>query len=112
MVGMWGLMAVPFSNEGASFAAQLTGLVTILVWVFVSAFIVWLVIKAVMGLRVSEEEEIAGLDVGEHGMQGYPDFVLRFESLGSASYNGPAAEKREKVPVTQPNPLTSGASVS
>ena len=75
VVGMWGLMAVPLSNQEASFAAQAIGLVTILAWVFVTSFIVWLVIKAIMGIRVSEEEEYEGVDVGECGLEAYPEFT-------------------------------------
>jgi Amt family ammonium transporter len=75
VVGMWGLMAVPLSNQEATFAAQAIGLVTILAWVFITSFIVWLVIKAIMGIRVSEEEEYEGVDVGECGLEAYPEFT-------------------------------------
>jgi Amt family ammonium transporter len=75
IVGMWGLMAVPITNGDASFGAQAIGLVTILVWVFVTSFIVWLLIKLIMGIRVSEEEEYEGVDVGECGLEAYPEFV-------------------------------------
>ena len=54
--------------------AQAAGVVAVGVFTFVAAFAVWYVIKAVMGLRVSREEELAGLDIGEHGMKAYPDF--------------------------------------
>jgi Amt family ammonium transporter len=54
--------------------AQLAGVVTVGVFTFVVAFIVWYVVKAIMGLRVSRTEELAGLDLGEHGMKAYPDF--------------------------------------
>jgi ammonium transporter, Amt family len=75
VVGMWGLMAVPITNTDASFAAQGIGLVTILGWVFVTSFIVWLIIKLIMGIRVSEEEEYEGVDIGECGLEAYPEFV-------------------------------------
>jgi Amt family ammonium transporter len=75
VVGMWGLMAVPLSNADASFGAQLMGLVTILVWTFVVSFIVWMIIKLVMGIRVSEEEEYEGVDIGECGLEAYPEFT-------------------------------------
>jgi Amt family ammonium transporter len=75
LVGMWGLIAVPITNAEASFGAQLIGLGTILGWVFVTSFITWLVIKLVMGIRVSEEEEWEGVDVGECGLEAYPEFV-------------------------------------
>jgi Amt family ammonium transporter len=75
VVGMWGLMAVPITNSDASFAAQGIGLGTILAWVFVTSFIVWLIIKLIMGIRVSEEEEYEGVDIGECGLEAYPEFV-------------------------------------
>jgi len=75
VVGMWGLMAVPITNSDATFVAQVIGLGTILTWVFVTALIAWLVIKLIMGIRVSEEEEYEGVDVGECGLEAYPEFV-------------------------------------
>jgi len=74
-VGMWGLLAVPLTNDSATFAAQLIGLFTILTWVFVASFITWLIIKMIMGVRVSEEEEFEGVDIGECGMEAYPEFT-------------------------------------
>ena len=75
VVGMWGLMAVPLTNDGASFLGQFVGLATILIWVFASSFVVWMAIKAVMGIRVSEEEEYEGCDIGECGLEAYPEFT-------------------------------------
>jgi len=75
VVGMWGLIAVPITNGDATFGAQLIGLGTIFAWVFVTSFITWLIIKLVMGIRVSEEEEWEGVDVGECGLEAYPEFV-------------------------------------
>ena len=75
VVGMWGLIAVAFTNPEATLKAQLIGLVTILAWVFVTSFITWLVIKAIMGIRVSEEEEYEGVDLGECGLEAYPEFT-------------------------------------
>ncbi|MEJ2462155.1 MAG: ammonium transporter [Candidatus Thiodiazotropha sp.] len=75
VVGMWGLIAVPLSNADATFSAQLLGLVVILAWTFIASFIVWLIIKAVMGIRVSEEEEYEGVDLGECGLEAYPEFT-------------------------------------
>ncbi len=75
VVGMWGLLAVPLTNPDASFGAQIYGLVIIFSWVFVTSFILWLVLKLVMGIRVSEEEEYEGVDIGECGMEAYPEFV-------------------------------------
>jgi len=75
VVGMWGLMAVPLTNSGASFGGQFVGLLTIFVWVFGTSLIAWLIIKLIMGVRVSEEEEYEGLDIGECGIEAYPEFV-------------------------------------
>jgi len=75
VVGMWGLMAVVLSNTDATVVGQLTGLVTILVWTFVVSLIVWFLIKAIMGVRVSEEEEYAGVDISECGLEAYPEFT-------------------------------------
>jgi len=77
VVGMWGLLAVPLTNSEANFGAQIMGLATIFLWVFISSFIVWFVIKMIMGIRVSEEEEYEGVDIGECGMEAYPEFVVK-----------------------------------
>ncbi|MGE5154471.1 MAG: ammonium transporter [Bdellovibrio bacteriovorus] len=75
MVGMWGLLAVPITNAEATLAAQAIGLGAILGWVFVTSFVVWLLIRLTFGIRVSEEEEYEGLDIGECGLEAYPEFV-------------------------------------
>ena len=75
VVGMWGLLAVPLTNADATFGAQLLGLASIFAWVFIASLIVWGILKAVMGLRVSEEEEYEGVDVVECGLEAYPEFT-------------------------------------
>jgi len=75
VVGMWGLLAVPITNADAGIVPQLIGLVSIFAWVFITSIIVWLLIKLIMGIRVSEEEEYEGVDVGECGLEAYPEFV-------------------------------------
>ncbi|HEB56683.1 MAG TPA: ammonium transporter [Gammaproteobacteria bacterium] len=75
VVGMWGLLAVPLTNDGTTFGGQLVGLLTIMIWVFAASFVTWIIIKAVMGLRVSEEEEFEGVDLAECGMEAYPEFT-------------------------------------
>jgi Amt family ammonium transporter len=75
VVGLLGLLLVPITNDGASFVGQLVGAATIFVWVFAASFVTWLVIKMVMGIRVSEEEEYVGLDIGECGLEAYPEFT-------------------------------------
>ena len=75
-VGLWGLLAVPLTNPDVTFSGQLLGAATIFVWVFLSSLVIWGVIKAVMGLRISEEEEMQGADISECGMEAYPEFVI------------------------------------
>ncbi|MGB5259983.1 MAG: ammonium transporter [Gammaproteobacteria bacterium] len=75
MVGMWGLIAVTLSNTDATLVAQLTGLGVILAWTFVTSFVAWFIIKMIIGIRVSEEEEYEGVDLGECGMEAYPEFI-------------------------------------
>jgi Amt family ammonium transporter len=77
VVGVFGLLVVPFTNTGATFVGQLVGGLTIFVWVFVASFITWFVIKAVMGIRVTEEEEYEGVDLAECGMEAYPEFTSK-----------------------------------
>ncbi len=75
VVGMWGLLAVAITNAEASFGAQFLGLAVIFGWTFVASLVVWGIIKAVMGIRVSEEEEFEGVDIGECGLEAYPEFT-------------------------------------
>ncbi|HEY7804850.1 MAG TPA: ammonium transporter [Orrella sp.] len=75
VVGIWGLLAVPITNSDASFFAQIVGALTIFVWVFVASLIVWGILKAIMGIRVSEEDEYQGVDIAECGMEAYPEFT-------------------------------------
>jgi ammonium transporter, Amt family len=73
--GFLGLMLVPVTNGDVSFSGQLIGAATIFVWVFVTSFIVWFILKMIMGIRVSEEEEYEGVDIGECGLEAYPEFT-------------------------------------
>ncbi len=75
VVGIWGLIAVCFTNPESSIGAQLLGIVTIFVWVFGTSLAVWYVLSKAMGIRVSEEEEYEGVDIGECGVEAYPEFV-------------------------------------
>ncbi len=75
VVGLWGVFAVLLSDADATFGGQLVGALTIFVWVFVTSLIVWGIIKAVMGIRVTEEEEYEGVDISECGMEAYPEFT-------------------------------------
>jgi Amt family ammonium transporter len=73
--GLLGLLIVPLTNSDVTFSGQLIGALTIFVWVFVASLIVWGILKAVLGIRVSEEEEYEGVDISECGMEAYPEFV-------------------------------------
>ncbi len=75
VVGIWGIFAVLLSNEEATFMGQLVGMLVIFIWVFGTSLLAWFVIKLLMGIRVSEEEEYAGVDLAECGMEAYPEFV-------------------------------------
>jgi len=75
VVGLLGLLLVPVTNDGASFSGQIIGALTIFGWVFVTSAIAFFVIKMVLGLRVSEEEEYEGADLSECGMEAYPEFA-------------------------------------
>ena len=73
-VGIWGLLAVPLSGD-VSFVSQLIGIGTIFAWVFVTSIILWGILKSTMGIRVSEQEEMEGLDMVDCGVQAYPEFA-------------------------------------
>jgi ammonium transporter, Amt family len=75
IAGIWGTLAVPFYTESASFVTQFIGTAAIIVFVFVVSLVVWLILKAAIGLRVEQEAEVNGLDKTELGMEAYPDFA-------------------------------------
>ena len=77
VVGIWGIFAVLLSDPDATFMGQLLGMLVIFIWVFATSMIVWLALKALMGIRVSEEEEHEGVDLAECGMEAYPEFVTQ-----------------------------------
>jgi Amt family ammonium transporter len=72
--GIWGTLAVPLTTADASFGTQIIGILLVGGFTVVASGVVWLVLKAVMGLRVDEETEINGLDMAELGMEAYPEF--------------------------------------
>ena len=74
--GIWGTLAVGIfsTNPDHSFVTQLIGVVAYGVFTVICSFVIFLIIKLIIGVRVSEEEEIRGLDIAEHGMEAYPDF--------------------------------------
>ncbi len=73
VAGIWGTLAVAFYT--GNWTAQIIGIAAIGAFVFVTSLIVWIILKGIMGLRPSEEDEIRGLDVAELGMEAYPDFI-------------------------------------
>ncbi len=74
VVGLWGLIAVTFGPNG-SIGGQLAGAATIFIWVFVTSLIVWLALKAIIGIRIDEEDEYNGADLAECGLEAYPEFT-------------------------------------
>lgn len=75
VVGLLGLLLVPITNNESSFSGQLIGAASIFLWVFATSFIVFLIIKTLVGIRVSEEEEYEGADISECGVEAYPEFI-------------------------------------
>ena len=75
VVGLFGVLIVPVTNAEATFLGQLGGAAVIFIWVFGASLIVWGILKAVVGLRISEEEEYEGADISECGQEAYPEFV-------------------------------------
>ena len=73
--GIWGVLAVLLSNGDATLSGQLIGLAVIFTWVFLASLVVWLIIKAAVGIRVSEQEEYEGVDLHECGLEAYPEFT-------------------------------------
>jgi Amt family ammonium transporter len=74
LAGLWGTLAVPFYTDGTSFGTQFIGFAAVGGFVFVVSFIAFTILKGVVGIRVSEEAEINGLDMSELGMEAYPEF--------------------------------------
>ncbi|MEM8844052.1 MAG: ammonium transporter [Pseudomonadota bacterium] len=75
--GLWGLIAVVFSNPDAGIGTQLYGAVVIFAWTFIVSLIVWGILKMTIGIRVSEEDEMEGVDYSECGIEAYPEFVSK-----------------------------------
>ena len=73
--GIWGTLAVPLTNGDVPFVAQITGVVATGIFVSIASAIVWFILKATIGVRPSAEEELAGLDVSETGIEAYPEFA-------------------------------------
>ena len=74
IAGIWGTLAVVITNPDASLGAQVTGIVVVGAFTFIVSWVVWTILKLTIGIRVSEEDELAGLDTAELGMEAYPEF--------------------------------------
>jgi len=74
--GIWGTLAVGIFSAKHSFATQFLGVIAYGVTCFVAAFVIFFILKVTLGIRVDEEEEMGGLDIGEHGMEAYADFEV------------------------------------
>ncbi len=75
VVGFLGVMVVPLTDGDATFLGQFVGAAVIFGWVFGASFVVWMILKATIGIRVSEEEEYEGTDLSECGLEAYPEFT-------------------------------------
>ena len=75
VAGIFGTLAVAFTNSDVSFMPQLIGVVATGVFVSIVSAIIWFAMKATIGIRVSEEDEMRGLDLAEVGVEAYPEFV-------------------------------------
>ncbi len=75
--GLLGLLLVPVTNGDSTFFGQIVGAITIFVWVFGASLLVWGILKSVMGIRVSAEEEYEGVDLVECGQEAYPEFSAK-----------------------------------
>ena len=80
---------MPLSNPDASFAIQLLGAGVIFLWVFATSLTVWALLRAVMGIRVSEAEEAEGVDIAECGLQAYPEFTSTDASMVDTGGDNP-----------------------
>lgn len=89
--GIWGIFAVLFSNPDATFFGQLTGTLVTFAWMFLASLAVLFIINKTIGLRVSEEEEFAGMDLYECGMQAYPEFM---SGTDYPTTNGPGGKQK------------------
>ena len=78
--GIWGTLAVVLTNPDASIGAQLYGIFVIGAFAFIASGIVWYALAATIGIRVSAEDEMAGLDNSELGMESYPEFARQSQA--------------------------------
>ncbi len=88
--GIWGVMAVLLSNEDATLSGQRIGLGCIFGFVFAASLVTWMILKIAMGMRVSADEELEGVDLSECGIPAYPEFVSA-GMVGGGSSGSPRA---------------------
>ena len=74
IAGIWGTIAVAFTNSDASFGTQIYGIVVIGAFTFIASSALWFALAKTIGIRVPEEDELMGLDKSELGMDAYPEF--------------------------------------
>ncbi|QEW07562.1 ammonium transporter [Nitrincola iocasae] len=100
--GIWGVFAVLLSNPDATFMGQLIGTLVIVAWMFAASMVVLVILNKVMPLRVSEEEELEGMDIHECGMLAYPEFGPA--SQASEMHSGGDSDQRatRSKPVSNP----------
>jgi Amt family ammonium transporter len=94
-VGIWGLIAVCFTNPDASFVAQLIGIVSIFAWVFGTSFVFWFAIKSLVGIRVSEEEEYEGVDLSR-SLRRPSDTTCRVREFVISAISGPGSNRKNR----------------
>jgi Amt family ammonium transporter len=94
--GIWGVLAVLLSNDDATLYGQLMGLAVIFGFVFAASFATWLVLRLTIGIRVSREQELEGVDLAECGIAAYPEFVA---SSGLVSNSEPSSGERAASPL-------------
>ena len=81
VAGIWGTLAVPFTNDNASFGTQIIGIAAIGAFVFVASLVIWLALKFTVGIRLDEEAEMIGADQAELGLEAYPEFGRGSQTL-------------------------------
>lgn len=94
--GLWGVIAVALFTPEASLVTQVIGAGAIIAWAFFTSYAVFKVIDLLVGVRVTKEEELAGLDISEHGSDAYPEFVFQHEVL-DLRMNGNAVAASEEA---------------
>ena len=75
VVGIFGLLAVAFTNPDATLSAQAHGIAVIFGWTFATSLVLWGILRLIVGIRISEEEEYSGADMAECGLEAYPEFT-------------------------------------